>query len=124
MTVLAGRWAVCRLAPHEPLPGWASAPAPLAAVVRTSRELSIVAPEELVPDGIQAERGFVVLEAAGPIPFATTGVIASIAGPLADAGISLVPLGTYDTDYVLVKGADLDRAMRALVAAGWDVRRA
>ena len=121
MTLLPGRWAVCRLAADEAVPAWASAPASVVAIVRTSTELSIVAPEACVPDGVLAERGFRVLEVAGPIPFETTGVIASIAGPLAAAGVSLFPLGTYDTDYVLVKDTDLDRAVDALTAADWTI---
>jgi uncharacterized protein len=45
-------------------------------------------------------------------------VLASIAAPLADAGISLFPLATYETDYVLVKEPDVERATGALEAAG------
>jgi uncharacterized protein len=45
-------------------------------------------------------------------------VIAALAGPLADAGISVFPLGTYDTDYLLVRQVDLERATATLRGTG------
>jgi hypothetical protein len=121
LRVLDGAWAICRLAADAPVPGWAAGTALLTAVVRTPRELSIVVPSGRVPDGIVAERDFRVLEVEGPIPFDVTGVMASIAGPLAAAGISLFPLATYDTDYVLVRDRDLAGAVAALAEGGWTV---
>lgn len=49
------------------------------------------------------------------------GVLASIAGPLADATISIFTVSTFDTDYILVRSDALERAMAALRAAGHDV---
>ena len=48
--------------------------------------------------------------------------MASIAEPLADAGVAIFPLATYDTDYVLVKDAQLETATQALVSYGHNVR--
>ena len=39
----------------------------------------------------------------GPIPFEATGVLSALATPLADAGIPIFAISTYDTDYVLVR---------------------
>jgi enamine deaminase RidA (YjgF/YER057c/UK114 family) len=50
----------------------------------------------------------------GPIPFEVTGVLASLANPLAAAGISIFAVSTYDTDYVLVREDDLEAALAAL----------
>lgn len=121
LAVWPERWAVCRLAPDADVPGWATRPSALTVVARTDAELSIVAPEAILPADGEIERGFRVLALRGPIPFATTGVIASIAGPLADADISLFPIATYDTDYVMVKEAVLDRALATLRAHGWTI---
>jgi hypothetical protein len=49
------------------------------------------------------------------------GVLVSLATPLADAGIPILAIGTHDTDYVLVREADLDRAVGALQHAGHEV---
>jgi len=80
-------------------------------------------PAVRVPLDVRAERDFRILVVAGPLPFAMSGVMAAIAGPLGEHAISLVPLGTYDTDYVLVKDVDLDRALQVLAAAGWQIAR-
>jgi uncharacterized protein len=82
-----------------------------------------VLPDPHVPGDVPAERGLRVIEVEGPIPFSTTGVMAAVAGPLAKAGVSMFPLGTYDTDYVLIRDADLDRALRALTEMGWIIAR-
>jgi hypothetical protein len=121
LRVWPGRWAACRLAPGEAVPAWATLPAPLAVVARTQAELSILVPEAHVPDGVTSERGFRVIEVIGPVPFAVTGLIASLSRPLAAAGISLLPVATYDTDYVLVKEASLASAIDALRASGFMV---
>jgi hypothetical protein len=121
LRVLPGTWAVCRFDADAAVPDWTSGTALLTAIVRTARELSIVAPTGAVPVDVMAERDFRVLEVEGPIPFDVTGIMASIAGPLAAAGVSLFPLATFDTDYVLVRDADLSRALQALAGDGWGV---
>ena len=64
-----------------------------------------------MPPDTQVEEGFRALVVPGPIPFEQTGVLASLATPLAAAGISIFAISTYDTDYVLVRAADLERAL-------------
>jgi hypothetical protein len=119
LTVWDGQWAVCRLAPDAAVPEWATRRTRLTIVTRTDAELSIVAPEADVPVAGVIERGFRVLALEGPIPFAVTGVIAAVAVPLAEARVSVFPIATYDTDYVMVKEVDLDRALEALRRGGW-----
>jgi hypothetical protein len=62
------------------------------------------------------------LQLAGPIPFSTVGVLASLVQPLAEAGISVFAISTFDTDYLLVKAADLERAIDAWQKCGHIVR--
>ena len=121
LRVWPGRWTVCRLAPDDAVPAWATVPAPLVVVSRSQTELSILVPEAHVPDQVTSERGFRVIEVVGPVPFAVTGLIASLSQPLAAAGISLFPVATYDTDYVLVQDASLASAVDVLRAAGFTV---
>jgi hypothetical protein len=122
LTVLEESLAIARLDPGAAVPSWATRSA-FHSVTRTPAELSIVCAEREVPADAQAERGWRALQVAGPIPFASTGVLASLAGPLARAELSLFALATYDTDYVLVRSADLERACSALEQAGHDVQR-
>lgn len=117
LSVVAERFAIARLDAGARLPAWAG-PGPLVSVTRTPDELSIVCPEARVPAGVPCERGFSCLRVRGPLPFSETGVLASLASPLAEAGVSLFALSTYDTDYLLVPEADLERALAALAGAG------
>jgi uncharacterized protein len=55
---------------------------------------------------------------ARPLPLDLIGILASIADPLAQAGLSIFAISTYDTDYVLVKAKDLAAAIRALEGVG------
>ncbi len=116
---LEGTFAVCRLDPDSPLPGWASGP--FVSVTRTADELSVVCLEEGVPDGVRCERGWRCLRVAGALDFALVGVLASLLGPLADAGVSAFAVSTFDTDYLLVKDGDYGRAVDALRRAGHGV---
>jgi hypothetical protein len=121
LILLPQTFAVCRLGPTEPLPSWATSGA-LCSVTRTPSELSVVCPQASVPDGIPAERGWRCLVVAGPLDFALAGILASLATPLAAAGIALFALSTYDTDYLLVKADQVARAVDVLSAAGHQFR--
>jgi hypothetical protein len=121
LTVWPGRWAVSRFAPDAVVPAWATPPGGLVAVVRTESELSILAPAERVPGDAVAERDFRVIEVVGPVPFSVVGLMASITGALAAAGVSVFTVATYDTDYVLVREDTLSTATAALAAAGFDI---
>ena len=114
LSVLPGELAICRLAPEAPLPDWAVAPGPLSAVTRTAEELSIVCAAEGVPPTAQASRGWRAFKVAGPLDFALTGILARLAAPLAEAGISIFAVSTYDTDYLLVRQDNLEQAVVVL----------
>ncbi len=58
------------------------------------------------------------MKVEGPLDFSLTGVLASLAGPLARAGIPIFAISTFDTDYLLVKAANLEAAIAALESVG------
>ena len=109
-------YAVCRLSPDAAVPGWASGP--FLNLTFTDDEQTIICPADRVPPDVRAERDWRVLKLVGPFPFTATGVLASLATPLARAGISLLSIATYDTDYLLVKADVFEDAVAVLVAAG------
>jgi hypothetical protein len=117
LVLLAHHLAVCRLDGDAPVPEWAMRDG-FFSITGTAEELSVVCQESLVPKGIQAEWGWRALRVAGVLNFSQAGVLASLASPLAGAGISLFVLSTFDTDYLLVKEHDLGRAVDVLEAAG------
>jgi hypothetical protein len=113
--------AVCRLEPDAAVPSWATS-GPFHAIVRTPAELSIVCAEADVRPGVRVEGGWRCFRVAGPIAFTETGVLASVAAPLAAAEVGIFAISTFDTDYVLVPGRMLEAAQLALAAAGHRVR--
>jgi hypothetical protein len=90
-------------------------------VTRTPTELSVICPAGLAPSAAEVEAGWRLLTVRGPLAFTLTGIIAAIAGELAAAGVALFTLSTFDTDHVLVRGTDVERAVEALRAAGHEV---
>ncbi len=109
--------AVCRLDADAPLPNWLPTGG-FTSVTRTDHELSIVCAGAVVPDGIQAERGWTALQVLGPLPFDAVGILRRIAEPLADAGIPIIAIGTFDTDYVLINQAQVRAVDAILVRSG------
>ena len=118
LQLLEGPLAVCRLASKEPIPGWASSAGPLCSITRTPEELSVVCGEAAVPMGLRCERGWRALQVQGPLDFGLTGILDALTDPLAQAGISIFAISTFDTDYLLVREAWLEEALAALRAAG------
>jgi hypothetical protein len=108
---------VCRLAPKDPIPGWAVRSS-FFSISKSYDELSIVCESALIPPDVRSENGWRALKVKGPLDFSLTGILASIAVPLADRKISLFAVSTFDTDYVLVKGGFIGEAVAALSAAG------
>ena len=122
LTLVAVPLAVCRLPADAPVPSWALGP-PFSSVTRTPDELSVVCAADGVPTGVLASRPWRALRVDGPLDLALVGVLAALAGPLAEAGVSVFPIATYDTDWILVREADAERACAALERAGHVVRR-
>lgn len=111
-------FAIARLRADAPVPTWVGG-GDLLAVVRTRRELSIVCRDDAVPaDFTEVQRDFRCIAVEGTLDFALTGIIADLARPLADAGISIFGISTYDTDHILVRADHFAAAKAALEAAG------
>lgn len=89
---------------------------------KTDRERSLVCLTEQVPARVLSRRdGWRALRIEGTLDFSLVGILAGISAVLAEAGISLFALSTYDTDYVLVQRTDLDRTLQVLKQAGYQV---
>jgi hypothetical protein len=132
LEVLRGEFAIVRLGANAALPPWLEAaggihrpeesPAEFLSITRTREEVSIVCESSRVPADlpmeIPAERGWRCLKVEGPLDFSLTGVLASLAEPLARAEIPIFAISTFDTDYLLVKAGNLEAAIAALEAVG------
>jgi hypothetical protein len=121
LQVLDSEFAIVRLPPDAGLPWWAANSAELLSHTRSVQETSIVCEARRVPEGVQAERGYRGLRVAGTLPFQATGVLASLAAPLATASVPVFVISTYDTDYLLVPATLVGAAVQALRGAGHSV---
>jgi hypothetical protein len=104
---------VCRAEASGQLEPWMQRGG-FSSVTRTPDELSVVCEASLVPAGVSSEGPFAAFMVEGPLDFALTGIVARLSLALADAGVPVFVISTFDTDYVLVR---LDRAAEA--AAAW-----
>lgn len=123
LSILDERLAICRLDVASGIPPWGIS-SRFASFTRTADELSVVCPEESVPEDVGCERGWRVLKLEGPLDFSLVGVLAKITGALAEADVSVFVISTFDTDYVLVRENLLNTAVTILRDAGYEVQNA
>lgn len=120
LTWLPGRFAIGRLDPGAAVPPWAWAGG-FVSFARTPSELSVVCDEAVIPKGMNFEAGWHALIVDGPMDLSTVDVLASITGPLANAGVALFAVSTFETDYLLVREGEAAIAATALREAGHEV---
>ena len=114
---LPDAYAIARLPADAVFPEWAAGA--FVSVTRTADELSVVCREDAVPAGVRCDAGWVGWRVAGTFDLSgAVGVLASVVGPLADAGVGVFAVATFDTDYVLVRRENRERAAGALRRAG------
>ncbi|MFC4018578.1 ACT domain-containing protein [Micromonospora sp. GCM10011542] len=121
ITLLPGEYAVCRLAADATLPPALSSGLGAADVVTvswTADGISLICPTDRAPEQAVVETAWRCLRVAGPLDLASTGTLAALVDPLAEARVSVVAFSTFDTDYVLVPAVRLAEGTAALERAG------
>jgi hypothetical protein len=118
LQIVEGEYSICRLPLDSPIPAWATRE-PFYSTTATAEELSVVCKTPHVPSGVRREDGWKALRVAGPLDFSLTGILAALANPLAENGISIFAVSTFDTDYLLVRASDFAKAVSTLEAAGF-----
>jgi hypothetical protein len=121
LSVLPERLAICQRSPDEPIPEFI-ARSQFFSITRTDEEISLVLPEETVPADWKAEKGWRCFKVLGSLNLNVTGILASLTSCLADAGVSTLAISTYNTDYLLVREGDLEKAQKLMVASGYEVQ--
>lgn len=122
LTLLPERFTISQLAADAPIPEWATQGS-FFSVTRARDELSVVCEHSRVPAGVRSQPGWSVLKVHGPFDLAETGVLSSLALPLAEARVSLFTISTFDTDYLLIASETLSAAIGALERAGHKIHR-
>jgi hypothetical protein len=114
--------AVVRLPVGVPDPEWARG-GPLVSVTRTARETSVIVPTSSVPEDVPGpvQGPLVGVYVDEELDFSQVGILVALLKPLADAGIPVLTVSTYDTDWVLVEASKAAAASSVWRAAGYQV---
>ncbi|PIN79535.1 amino acid-binding protein [Candidatus Woesearchaeota archaeon CG10_big_fil_rev_8_21_14_0_10_34_8] len=113
LSILPEKLGICHFAKNSPIPDWAR-DISFCSITKTLDELSIVCPQEKIPAGVLYESDWRAFKVQGPLGFTATGIVASLSKPLAEAGISIFYISTYETDYILVEEKNLEKAKEVL----------
>jgi hypothetical protein len=113
LSILPEKLGICHLAGKSSVPEW-TRDISFCSITRTKDELSIVCPQEKIPGGVLFEKDWRAFKLEGDLDLSTIGVIASLSKPLADAGISIFNVSTYETNYILVEEKNLEKAKEVL----------
>lgn len=89
---------------------------------KTDEELSLVCRTEDTPaETVARDDGWKAFRIQGTLDFSLTGVLAGLSGILARHKIGIFAVSTYNTDYILVKEDNFDRALKILASEGYTV---
>lgn len=113
LKLLNDTYGVCRLQKDSQIPSWAF-DGEFFSITKTDDELSIVCLEKNIPQQIKCESGWRIFKIQGPLDFSLIGILSKISGLMAENNISIFAVSTYDTDYILVKEANIEDAVKAL----------
>jgi hypothetical protein len=122
LTLFPQLYAIARFSPHERI-AMDYARSSFFSLTKTSDELSVVCEQSDLPPGVRAERDRRLLRIDSVMTFELTGILCSLAVPLADADISIFAVSSFDTDYLLIANRDIEPAIVLLENAGHRVHR-
>lgn len=89
---------------------------------RTDEEISLVCKTENAPaHTVERDDGWRGFRIEGVLDFSLIGILSKLSAVLADNGIGIFAVSTYNTDYILVKKENFDRAINVLSNAGYTV---
>ena len=89
---------------------------------KTDEEISLVCKTEETPaETIERDDGWKGFRIRGALDFSLVGILAGISGILAGHKISIFAVSTYNTDYILVKEENFDRALKVLASEGYSI---
>ncbi len=107
--------AVAQIKPDEEIPkDWLSQSG-FWTISKTADEISFIAEEKYISAFKKRDSGWRGLKLKGVYDFSQTGILESILKPLADAKVGILAVSTFNTDYVLVKETNLEKAKTVLM---------
>ena len=89
---------------------------------KTDEELSLVCRTEDIPERtVACDHGWRGFRIQGVLDFSLVGILSKLSGILAEHQIGIFAVSTYNTEYILVKEADFERALEVLASEGYTV---
>lgn len=89
---------------------------------KTDEENSLVCLIKDVPaNAVSRDDGWRAFQIEGVLDFSLVGILSKLSGILAENGIGIFALSTYNTDYILVKASHFERAANVLSMNGYDL---
>ncbi|MBN1997847.1 ACT domain-containing protein [candidate division KSB1 bacterium] len=117
LVLLNDEFGIIKLARNERIPQW-FINNDIYTLTRTEKELTLVCPSRSIPNKVKFDGNSRCLKVEGTFNFDEIGIIASIAHTLAQNNISIFVFSSYDTDYILIKKKDIERAIKSLENKG------
>ena len=123
LEILKNEFSVLKISPDHQIPNWVY-DSDFYSVSKSSEELSLVVESQVIPKDFDSEieSNWKAMKVSGILDFSLTGILSSIASPLADNKISLFAVSTFNTDYILVKEDFLSKALEVLEAKGFEIK--
>ena len=114
LTLLPQKFAICYLDRKSPLPDWIEQ-GDFFSITKTNKEISIIYPQEKIPGGVLCEKDWRAFRVESIVDgIYAVGIISALADPLAKAGISILNVSTYQTNYIFVEEKNLAKAKEIL----------
>lgn len=114
LSILPDKLGICHFDKNSPIPDWALGKTNFTSITRTMDELSITLPQDKIPGGVLTEGDWRAFKLEGDIAIISVGIIATLSKPLAEAGISIFNVSTFETNYILVEEKNLAKAVEVL----------
>lgn len=93
-------------------------------ISKTDEELSLVCSIELVPqNSIECDNGWKAFRIQGVLDFSLIGILSKISTLLADNKIGIFAVSTFNTDYILTKEENFEKAINVLECNGYIINR-
>ena len=116
LNIIQEEFSVCKVADYEGI----DLSSPYFFIGLTDEEKSLVCPIRLVPDNtVERDDGWKAFRIEGTLDFALIGILAAIFKVLADGGIGIFAISTFNTDYILTKSENFERTIGLLQSAGY-----
>ena len=92
-------------------------------ITKTKNEISVVATTGLFEQFVKREDNWKILKIDGILDFNLTGIISKISAILANNGISVFVISTYNTDYIMIKEDKLEKTIKVLEENEYKVKK-